>query len=307
MKLKYNADTQLVFQIGDPIEHSCSGFLHNTMYDIANVNAVCVMVKIKKGELPQFIESVKLLGANGFDITTPHKTDIIQYLDECDDGSRIFKCVNHVKLREGKLIGIGLDGVGMGLAIENLTGGPGSLKGSNVLIIGAGAVAGPISADLSERGAKSIFVANRTVDKAEYITKQLNNMYEIKTGFGKLENNYLSYCAPESDIIVQCTSLGLPGHSGSFESFDFMKKLPRHCIVTDVLYPTTDFLEAAKSLGLKTINGMGMLLHQQIAMIDFRFGIKLNTNCLDIAEESLVAAIAIRELHEQRKANKKTK
>jgi len=304
MRLKYNADIQLVFQIGDPIEHTCAGFLHNTMYDLANVNAICVTVKIKKGELSQFIKSVKLLGVNGFDITTPHKTDIIRYLDECDDASRIFKCVNHVKLSEGKLIGIGLDGAGMGLAIENTVNGPGSLKDSNVLIIGAGAVAGPIAAYLCERGAKSIYVANRTVEKAKYIANKLNSMYRIKTGFGKLENDYLSHCAPKSDIVVQCTSIGLPGHPGAFESFDFMKKLPKHCIVADVLYPTTDFLEAAKNLGLKNINGMGMLLHQQIAMIDFRFGIKLNESCLDIAEESLVAAIAIRELHEQRKVCK---
>ena len=305
MRLKYNADTQLVFQIGDPIEHACAGFLHNAMYDLANVNAVCTLVRLEKGKLPEFIEAGKLLGINGFDITTPHKTDIIQYLDECDEASRVFKCVNHVKIVNGKLIGTGLDGVGMGLSIEHAAGGPGSLKGQTAIIVGAGAVAGPIAADLCERGVKGIFIANRTVPKAEYIAEQLKELYDVTTGVGALEHDYLSSIANKADIVVQCTSIGLPGHPGEFPSLDFLKEVPKHCITADVLYPKTDFLHACEAQGLKTINGMGMLLYQQIAAIDFRFGVKLDESCLAIAEESLVSCIAMRQLRDQRLAKKK--
>jgi shikimate dehydrogenase len=300
MRLKFNADTQLVFQIGDPIEHACAGFLHNAMYDLANVNAVCTLVRLEKGKLPEFIESAKLLGINGFDITTPHKTDIIQYLDECDEASRVFNCVNHVKIRDGKLIGTGLDAVGMGLSIENGAGGPGSLKGQSALILGAGAVAGPIAADLCERGVKTIFVANRTVSKAEYITGRLKDLYGVTIDAGDLEHEYLSSVAQKSDIVVQCTSIGLPGHPGGFPSLEFVKEVPKHGIAADVLYPKTDFLDVCEANGLKTINGMGMLLYQQIAMIDFRFGVKLDESCLSIAEESLVSCIAMRQLRDQR-------
>ena len=297
MRVKYNIDTQLVFQIGDPIGHSSAAFLHNAMYDLANVNAVCLLAQIKKGELPKFIETIKLLNANGFDLTTPHKTDIIQYLDECDEASRLFNCVNHVKYRDGKLIGIGLDGVGMGGAIqEALT----SLKGSKAFILGAGAVAGPIAADLCRRGVASITIANRTVDKAAHIAGNLVKIYDAVVSFGPLNNEFLFEIAPKVDIVVQCTSLGLPGHEGNYESLEFMDKLNKNCFCADVLYPSSDFLNKAESLGLKHINGIGMLLHQQIAMIDFRFGIKLPTESLKIAEESLACAVAMRMLREER-------
>jgi len=300
MRLKYNADTQLVFQIGDPIEHACAAFLHNAMYDLANINAVCTLVKLEKGKLPEFIDSARLLGINGFDITTPHKTDIIQYLDECDEASRVFKCVNHVKIADGKLIGTGLDGVGMGLSIEHAAGGPGSLKGLKALIIGAGAVAGPIAADLCERGVTGVSISNRTVSKADYIAERLGELYDAAVSTGNIEHDYLSSAASKADLVVQCTSIGLPGHPGTFPSLDFLKEVPSHCIAADVLYPKTNFLDAAGALGLKTINGMGMLLYQQIAMIDFRFGVKLDESCLSIAEESLVSCIAMRQLRDQR-------
>ena len=93
MRVKYDVDTQLIFQIGDPIDHSTAAFLHNEMYDLANINAVCVPILVKKGTLPEFTEAVRRLNLNGFDITMPHKSDIIPLLDECDETSRLFNSV----------------------------------------------------------------------------------------------------------------------------------------------------------------------------------------------------------------------
>ena len=98
MRVKYNVDTHLIFQIGDPVDHATAPFLHNAMYDLANVNAICTPVFVPRGHLPEFIQAVKTIGASGFDITMPHKSDIIPLLDECDEASRVFNCVNHVKL-----------------------------------------------------------------------------------------------------------------------------------------------------------------------------------------------------------------
>jgi len=300
MRVKFNSETEHIFMIGDPIEHTCSGYLHNTMYELANVNAVCTVAKIPKGSLPQFVESVKLLGSTGFDLTTPHKTDIIPFLDELDDVSRVFTSVNHVKVNKNKLIGIGLDGEGMGSAIEHAIKNKNGLSGASVLIIGAGSVAGPIAADLCKRGAERIHIANRTVEKAQIISEKLHKMYSVSTSYGPLNNSYLIEHAEESNIVVQCTSIGLNGDNNSYFPFEFLHYLPNNCLIADVLYPESLFLDAASELGFKTLNGMGMLLHQQLSMIDFRFGIKLDPKCLSIAEESLAAAIAVRKLNEHR-------
>ena len=115
MRVKYDTDTQLLFQIGDPLDHACACYIHNRMYELANLNAVNLNVVVKKGELPEFIASCKQLGVKGFDITMPHKTDVIPLCDEVEEFSREFACVNHVKIRDGKLIGVGLDGMGMAM------------------------------------------------------------------------------------------------------------------------------------------------------------------------------------------------
>ena len=292
MRVKYNLDTTLVCQIGDPLDHSCAAFVHNAMYDIANLNAVCLTVEVKKGGLPKFIEAARTLNMNGFDITMPHKTDIIQYLDVCEESSRAFKCVNHVKFVDGKLHGVGLDGVGMGLAIEHAGV---KIKDSVVLILGAGAVAGPIAAALCERGTKKVIVANRTAEKAKYIADTLKKLYNVETECGPLTADYLEKAAGGANIVVQCTSLGMKGHDAQFESLEFLKALPKDAAVADVLYPTTKLLETAESLGLKTINGMGMMLYQQFAMMEFRFGVKLPDYALDAAHEALELAIVLRD------------
>lgn len=301
MRVKYDVDTQLIFQIGDPIDHSTAAFLHNEMYDLANINAVCVPIQVKKGTLPEFTEAVKRLNLNGFDITMPHKSDIIPLLDECEEMSRIFNSVNHVKYEGGRLIGVGLDGVGMGSAIAARVG---SLKGKRALLLGAGSVAGPIGADLCQRGVSEIYVANRTVEKAETTAGIIGDYFGIKTGYGKLEEEYLSEAAERADIVVQCTSLGMAGSSQQYESLDFMEKLHGDVLCADVLYPKTAFLDRAKELGLGTLNGLGMLLNQQIAMIEFRFGIKLPSTCLLQAEEALVCAVALRDLRDKRMGGK---
>lgn len=299
MRQKFNVDTKLLFQIGDPIDHSTAAFLHNTMFDLANVDAVCMPLLVKKGHLPEFVDFIRKLDICGFSITTPHKSDIIPLLDECDEASRVFNSVNHVKNVDGKLIGIGLDGVGMGGAIANSVG---DLTGKTALILGAGSISGPIAADLCARGVTTVHVANRTVSKAETVAGTIADICKVKTSFGPMENSYLEKVAAESDIVVQCTSIGMSGSTQQYASLDFMNALPSTAFCADVNYPHTAFLDKAKALGLNNINGLGMLLHQSLAVIEFRFGLKLDPSCLRIAEESLVCAVALRDLRDKRLA-----
>lgn len=299
MRIKYNVDTRIVFQIGDPMDRSCSPYMFNALYEYANLNAICVPATIPKGGLPEFIAAARTLGSIGFGLTMPHKSDIIPLLDECDDASRLFKSVNTVKIDDGRLIGIGFDGLGMGLSIEHQAG---PVKGKRVLLIGAGAVSGPIGADLCQRGAASVFIVNRTVEKAFSIAETLSSLYAVNTDYGLLDDDSLTDIAPNVDLVVQCTSLGMSAAAGDFDSLEFVGSLPRDCIVADVLYPMTKLLARAKGRGLRTVNGQGMMLEQQLATMEFRFGIKLDRNALVEAEEALEIAIAMRELRARRRA-----
>lgn len=293
MRLKHDINTKYCCQIGYPMDYSCAAYVHNEMYAFANQNAVCLSIEVKPDELEDFIKANKAMHMLGFDITMPHKTKIIDYCDEVDEASRIFKCVNHVRWEGDKLVGIGLDGVGMGRAIVHSGA---KIKDTTVMILGAGAVAGPIAADICSRGAKKIMVVNRTLSKAEYIAEKLKELYPVEADAAEMTVENLARIAPECQLVVQCTSMGAVGHKDDYKNLDFVDLLPADATLADVLYPTTIFLERGKKRGLRTVNGMGMLAQQQIAMMKFRFGIDLpEDEALEVAENATVIAAAMRD------------
>ena len=300
MRVKYDVDTQLLFQIGDPLDHACACTIHNRMYELANLNAVNLNVVVKKGELPQFIESCKQLGVKGFDITMPHKSDVIPLCDEVEPFSREFNCVNHVKIRDGKLIGVGLDGLGMAMAIED-AGVP--LEGCRVLMLGAGAVSGPIAAELCKKGAASVVILNRTVSKAEEIVKTLKKYFPaLKAEAAEMTADNMRRYAPDTDLVVQCTSLGMSGHHGDFEDLSFVDLLPDTASVADVIFnpERTSLLAKAEGRGLRVLNGMGMLVNQEKAMMKFHFDVDLGDEFAAEGEETLLIALAMRQLRTRR-------
>ena len=205
MRLKYDVDTKILFQIGDPLDQCCATYLHNALYEFANINAVNLSVPVPKGGLGDFVKAAKTIHAAGFDLTMPHKTDIIPFLDECDPASRAFKCV---KPRQNcrwtsYRRWAGWSGNGALPSIRD-----GDISGRHALIIGAGAVAGPIAADLCSRGVKKFTIVNRTLEKAQYVADTLRNIYGVETSFGPFSEEFLSSVAPEISLAVQCTCLG---------------------------------------------------------------------------------------------------
>ena len=288
---RFNIDTKINLQIGDPMDQGCSHMVHNVLYEYANINAITIPVRVGLDKLEDAIIGARAFGLD-FTLTMPLKSPIIEYLDEVDDMSRAFRCVNNVKYVDGKLIGTGLDGVGMGAAIRHRLGD--KMNGRRALVLGAGAVAGPIAAALAERGVTSIVIANRTVSKAEYIADILKKYFPtLQVEFGPLDEAYLNEKAPSCGIVVQCTSMG----GGTWEPFhplSFMALLPKDCLVADVLYPVTTVLTEAQRLGLETLNGQEMILHQQLATMEFRFGVKLPDEALLVAEEALDMSVAKR-------------
>lgn len=299
MRVKYNIDTAILFQIGDPLDQSCAAYLHNAMYEYANINAVSLDVHVKQGELGAFVEAAKSLRIKGFDITMPHKTEIIKYLDECDPLSRAFKSVNHVNIVDGKLIGVGLDGKGMAIAIEENTD---TLEGKSVLIIGAGSVAGAIAAELCALGANKVMIVNRTRSKSEYIEKTLHQFFDVQVEVGDWEAAAFNEFAAQADVVVQCTSLGMEGSGTDLPFMDFVNYIPKGSICADVLYPATPFLKAAQARGIQTVDGTMMLYAQQLATMEFHFGVKLSKDIFKEAEEAVAIAVAMRTLRNKRVA-----
>lgn len=297
MRQKYNIDTKLIPHIGDPLDHAASSFLLNMAYELVSEDAIEVPITVKKEQLSKFVEFVKEFNIAGFDITMPHKSAIIPYLDECDEFSKIFNSVNHVKNVNGKLIGKGNDGLGMALAISETLG---DMTGMTVLILGAGSVSGPIGAELCKRGCAKVIYANRTVSKAQAKAELIKDMMNVETQYGPLENDFLCEAVKDADIVVQCTSLGMAGKGQDYSSLDFMDNIKEGALCADVLYPTSKFLEKAKERNLQTVTGSEMLEYMMVDTMEFRFGVGIPKNKLSLLEDAMACAVALREVRDRR-------
>lgn len=155
--------TSLYGVIGNPIVHSLSPQLQNAAFAARRMDAIYVPFLVE--HLPDFVESVRPFGIKGFSVTIPHKERIISHLDGCDALARAIGAVNTVVVRRGgKLYGYNTDYVGVLATLEKRV----QLRGSRVLIVGAGGAARAVAFALGQAGA-AVCICARRQKKAQAI------------------------------------------------------------------------------------------------------------------------------------------
>ncbi|SDM82957.1 shikimate dehydrogenase [Psychrobacillus sp. OK028] len=248
--------------IGNPISHSLSPTMHETWLKQLDINASYIPIHVEQNQLEQAVESLKLLGCSGWNVTIPFKEAIIPFLDDVDESAKGIGAVNTVvKTRNNKYVGYNTDGLGF---IESL--GP-ILPEYNILLIGAGGAARGIAHAFKRKGYTQLAIANRTLEKA------MGLVDELKTGqaltLEEAENMLNKF-----DIIVQTTSLGMKNNDASLPIQ--LNRLKENAIVADIVYNplVTPFLEEAKKYNVRTVNGLGMLVHQGALAFSYWNGVK---------------------------------
>ena len=240
--------------IGDPIDHSLSPNIHSAAFRELNLDSSYIGYRIPKGELEGGIEGLKKIKINGFNITIPHKIEMMKYLDKMDESCSIIGAVNTVVNNEGVLKGYNtdMDGFLEPIKKRNIT-----IQNSKVLLLGAGGAARAIVAGIAKEKAASIDIANRTIEKA-------NNLSEFARKLGlsakvkKIES--IDTTIEDYDIIINATSIGLKDEPSpiSFEGIN------EKTVVYDIVYTpmNTDFIKKAKLKNAIIIYGYEMLLGQ---------------------------------------------
>ena len=248
--------------VGDPIEHSMSPSVHGAVLDYLNLPYEYYKIQVKKGELEPFIRHAISEGIDGFNLTMPHKVDILPYLEWIDDEANEFQSVNTVKVCDGKLYGYNTDARGYTEALF-LNGE--SIKEKRILLLGAGGVSRTLAKKVALEGAKSLTVLNRTVSEAEKVSA-MAIACGIDSAFGELTDDEIKKHCRECDILINATPLGMEGIDRDFDNLDFIDALPEGSVVTDLIYnpAETTLLKKAKERGLKTVNGYGMLILQGV-------------------------------------------
>lgn len=240
--------------IGDPVHQSMSPFMHDNWFLDNEYDASYIPHHIRPEQLEDAVQSLKRLGCSGWNVTVPHKSAIIPFLDDIDQSAKEMNAVNTVEvLPDGTLRGSNTDGVGFVRSLEEQLGA--SSDAGKVLIIGAGGAARGISFALLENGYGPVSIANRTKEKAARLATELQ-------GATALSIDEAEKSLADFDIIVQTTSVGMNFADAGMPLNP--SKVKAGAIVADIIYNPleTEFLRVARENGAKTMNGVGMFVHQ---------------------------------------------
>jgi len=247
---------QLYGVIGNPIGHSLSPVMHNDAFEHLNMDAHYHAFLVEEAALGEAVKGLKALGISGFNVTTPHKVAIMEYLDEVAPLAEQIGAVNTVVHRDGKLIGYNTDGIGFVRALQSISKEP--LQEKRILLLGAGGASRAIYFSLADVGVKAIDIANRTRDKAENLVAGC--LANVNSHALSLE--HAAKAQGEYDIIIQTTTIGMHPHV-EYTPLE-IRSLKQGTIVSDIIYNPfeTKILGDAKEQGAIIQNGIDMFVYQ---------------------------------------------
>lgn len=240
--------TRVFGVIGNPVGHSLSPLLHNTGFIEGGVDAVYLPFLVR--ELKDFLEAIGPLGIRGFSVTLPHKQTILKYLKECDPLAVEIGAVNTVVVRgDGSLYGANTDYAGVLRALDHKM----KLRGSRVLVFGAGGAAKGAAFALARAGAQVAICARRDL-KGKKLARAVQGEFIERRGLR----------SEKFDAIVNATPVGMYPHS----KISPLSSRELHCrIVMDLIYRPleTELLKTARKKGIRTVSGVEMFLAQGFA------------------------------------------
>lgn len=256
--------------IGNPIEHSLSPLMQNAAFRHVNLNYSYIAFKVPAEELQEAVESMRKIRIAGFNVTIPHKVEIVRLLDKLSDEALLAGSVNTVNNERGLLVGYNTDIDGVMDPIEKRIS---DFNGLNVLILGAGGSCRAALVGLArKKGIDTISIFNRDQTKLSEIINLGRNLNLNCLPFKFEDVGKLSEISMKSDLIINTTSIGLKGEKSPLKT-EFIHK---DTFVFDIVYKpiNTDLIENAKRAGAKIIFGYEMLLSQGYRAFEIWTGLK---------------------------------
>jgi shikimate dehydrogenase len=251
--------------IGDPIAHTLSPAIHGAVFSELGVTGGYGAIRVRRGELEDFVKSARASKLRGFNVTIPHKSDIIPLLDETEEEARLCGAVNTVLVRDGKLSGFNTD---MGGLSESLREGGRGFRGSRVMIAGAGGAARAAAFKAAREGALSVTILARRPDRAKEAAEGVRSSlrFPCPVRGEEMSPGILSSEAAAADLVINATPAGMKGVGGGLPSLEFLEALPKRAFVCDLVYDPaeTELLRRARARGLRAQNGLGMLIYQAL-------------------------------------------
>lgn len=258
--------TTKAFVIGHPINHSRSPLIHGSWLAEHGIDGSYEAIDVAPAELPAFFARLRSGEFAGGNVTIPHKEAVFALCDDVDPLARKIGAVNTLVVRDGKVLGSNTDYLGflgnLDAAMPGWSDGP-----ADAMVIGAGGAARAVLVALQRRDGGKVHILNRTIANAQALVDDIEGPFEAH-GF-----EAFAELAPQTGIVINTTSIGM--HGTRFDWLDFAL-LPRTTLVTDIVYVPllTPLLAEARAHGLRTVDGLGMLLHQAVPGFEAWFGVR---------------------------------
>jgi shikimate dehydrogenase len=241
--------------MGWPVMHSRSPLLHNYWFRKHELAGTYVPLAIRPEGLADALRALHPLGFAGCNLTIPHKQQAMKIVDEVDALARSIGAISCVVVRgDGSLAGTNNDCYGFIHNVRQEQPGWRADAGP-VVVVGAGGGSRAVCYGLAQEGAREIRLVNRTLERAKRIAGEFGG--PIRAVAWDERHDALEGAA----MVVNTTSCGMVGQPPLDIRLD---KLPKSALAADIIYIPleTPFLAAARKRGNRTVNGLGMLLHQ---------------------------------------------
>ena len=261
------ARPRLAAVLGNPISHSKSPRMHNYWLKKNKLNGYYIPIKVELADFEQTIRTLMKMGFSGVNVTIPHKLLALKIADESSIIAQYIGAANTLTFtKENKIYADNTDAYGFINNIKSKYPNWNPKKGVSV-VLGAGGASRAVIAALLSEGSKQIMVLNRTIEKAEVLKKDYDNKITVEPW--KKINEVLA----SSKNIINTTSLGM--NDETFIPIN-PEAIPEKSLVSDLVYTPleTNLLKIAKNRGSKTVDGLGMLIHQGVPGFEAWFGQK---------------------------------
>jgi shikimate dehydrogenase len=254
--------------IGDPVGHSLSPRIHTHWLRTLKIDGAYVPLPVPRELFSTAIRGLQAAGFAGLNVTVPHKEAAFAIADRLDEAARAAGAVNLLLFHNGAIEGRNTDVAGLAASLtESL--GVGGLKSKTAVVLGAGGAARAALLALAGLGISEVRLVARNESRRDALVRSLGNSIASKVRVFAWSD--WPGVASESSLLVNATSAGMQGSSALDLS---LEPLPREAVVCDIVYNPleTELLRDAHERGHRTIDGLGMLMHQAAPAFEALFG-----------------------------------
>ena len=249
---------EIVCCMGQPVAGNPTQFMMERAFAAAGLDWRYLTLEVPPDNLGDAMRGLKAMGFRGGNLLIPHKTAVVEHVDELTEAAELTGAANCVSHVDNRLVGENTDGKGLVQSLREVT----DPSDGKVAILGAGEMARAIAVEIALAGAEEIVIVNRTAQRGQTLVDLLRDRVRANARFVHLSGDYS--VERDAGIVINATSIGFADPEARVP-LDLQTLAPE-MVVADVNYypPRTRFIREAESRGCRIVDGLGMLVNQGV-------------------------------------------